>query len=192
MPFDFEVAATVLNLVSMLMNVKKKFFSGFLYYLLVSASCVCTGRGSKDMRWWDVIRLFVITVGDVPWLITTSSKKTWSSFLSFLLAVKVSETKQEVCTVPVTTKNRYPNISTIVLWFANHFLTFLLIHWYARISFNSVCLVTINLNSVCVNLLLFVYNHWTLSELTLVYVLIINNLNNILKLSDATAIWSLY
>ena len=26
MPFDFEVAATVLNLVSMLMNVKKNFF----------------------------------------------------------------------------------------------------------------------------------------------------------------------
>ena len=54
MPFDFEVAA-ILNLVSMLMNVKKS-FSGFPQTsvwgdLLVSSSCVCTGRGSKDMLW---------------------------------------------------------------------------------------------------------------------------------------------
>ena len=54
-PFDFEVAATVLNLVSMLMNVEK-IFSGFPQTsvwgdLLVSSSCVCTGRGSKDMLW---------------------------------------------------------------------------------------------------------------------------------------------
>ena len=52
MPFDFEVAATVLNLVSMLMNVKKFFFRIPVWGdLLVSASCVCTGRGSKDMLW---------------------------------------------------------------------------------------------------------------------------------------------
>ena len=56
MPFDFEVAAPVLNLVSMLMNVKKIFFAGFPQTsvwgdLLVSSSCVCTGRGSKDMPW---------------------------------------------------------------------------------------------------------------------------------------------
>ena len=47
--FDFEVAAAVLNLVSMLMNVKNARFPQTSVWgdLLVSSSCVCTGRGSQ-------------------------------------------------------------------------------------------------------------------------------------------------
>ena len=73
MPFDFEVAATVLNLVSMLMNVKKKkkfqdslkpLYGGIYWRRLVV--CVYRERVKRHavVRCNQVVCYY--TVGDVP------------------------------------------------------------------------------------------------------------------------------
>ena len=69
--FDFEVAAAVLNLVSMLMNVKKTFFARFPQTsvwgdLLVPSGCVYRGKVKRHavVRCNQVVCYY--TVGDVP------------------------------------------------------------------------------------------------------------------------------